>query len=85
VKSSSVLAVVLPGFFVVEELRYVFPCGSRWEEASPLLRNKLFQPGLLSADGYSGAIGGKRGKRERALDLEELPTLRPFQILVFPA
>ena len=64
VESSSALAVVLPGFSVVEKLRYVFPYGSRWEKVAPLLRNKLFWPDLLSADGCSGAIRGGRRKRE---------------------
>jgi hypothetical protein len=59
-------SVVLSGFFDAEESRYVFSCGSCWEEAAPLLWNKLFRPGLLSADGCSGAIGGGRGRRERS-------------------
>jgi hypothetical protein len=52
VESSLALGMVLPSFFIVE-LRYVFP-----------LRNKFLRPALLSADGCSGVIGGRRGMRE---------------------
>jgi len=80
VESSPALAVVLPGFSVVEVLRYVFPCSSRWEKVALLLMIKLFRLGLLSADGCSGAFRGGHGKREnssfgRVADATSVPDL----------